>query len=244
MRYGVLSDIHSNLEALQAALDVLSSKGAEGWIVLGDSVGYGADPNACLERLALLEPAWIVSGNHDLACLGRMDLEWFNSIAADAIRWTRKTLTDSSRRFLEELPLRVDHEKFTAVHGSPRSPSEEYLLTPGQFLENLQYFKVSPCFVGHSHLPLYFESLGGEEVRGEIIEGERIFAAPAAPCALNPGSVGQPRDMDPRGCCGLFDDKVQSFEWIRVPYPVETTQQKIVDAGLPSFLAERLAMGR
>lgn len=248
MLYAVLSDIHSNLAALKAVLEAAKRRGAEGTIVLGDTVGYGAEPNECLDLLRELEPSWIIAGNHDLAALGKMDLDWFNPVAAEAIVWTRKVLTKASQAMLERLPLRAAEQTFTAVHGSPRNPAEEYLLTPRQFLDNLEHYRTSPCFIGHTHLPLFFELLekkrGGPQVRAEAVEGDGRFEKGEGPCMINPGSVGQPRDLDPRASFGLYDDRAGAFEWLRVEYPVEAAQRKIREAGLPEFLAARLETGR
>ncbi len=244
MRLAVLSDIHSNIEALSACLEALKEKSVDGYVLCGDTVGYGPDPEAVIERVRALSPLYAVKGNHDLAALGEMDLGWFNAFARAAIEWTIGRLSGEAAAFLKGLPLRVETPDFTVVHGTPRDPAEEYLLTKQQFMENLGSFKASPCFVGHSHLPLYFQVLEGDRVVGDMLEGESRWRSGPLPCALNPGSVGQPRDLDPRAACAVFDTSDRTFYMLRVPYDVEATQKKIRAAGLPPFLAERLSQGR
>lgn len=243
MRYGVISDLHSNREALVAALARLKAEGVEGWVCCGDIVGYGPDPDATVAALAVLPNLRVVIGNHDLAVLGRMDLDWFNEYARAAVLWTRDHMGQEARAFLETLTDRVETPEFTVVHGSPRNPAEEYLLTSEQFLANLKYFTVSPCFIGHSHLPVYFSQVKEGRVRGNLIKDGEIVSAGEGACVLNPGSVGQPRDKDPRASCGVYDSERREFRLLRVEYPVKEVQAKIRKAGLPDFLAERLEHG-
>jgi len=244
MKYGVISDIHSNLEALDSVLDLLRQQGAQAYICCGDLVGYGPDPDACLQRICRLPGLTVVLGNHDLAVLGRMDLEWFNEYARAAVVWTGKRLSEKNRRFLETIPDRQETPTFTVVHGSPRNPAEEYLLSSEQFLANLRYFKVSPCFVGHSHLPIYFaQTKEGRVLAGLLQDRQKLDLTGKGPWILNPGSVGQPRDGDPRASCGLFDSEQKSFRLLRIPYAVAQVQRKMRKAGLPEVLAARLAYG-
>jgi diadenosine tetraphosphatase ApaH/serine/threonine PP2A family protein phosphatase len=246
MLWGVLADIHSNLEALEAALLLLEEKGAEGYICCGDIVGYGADVNRVVERVRQLPEFVCVRGNHDLAVLGRMSLDWFNAAARAAAEYAQRTLTDENLAWLKELGPRVDHEGFTVVHGSPRNPAEEYLVTQQQFQDNCTYFDISPCFVGHSHLPLCImmrEPMSMIEM-GSLADGQQVPAPLGQRTVVNPGSVGQPRDHDPRASCGMYDDLRRCFTVYRVEYDVETVQRKILAAGLPEFLALRLAYGQ
>lgn len=246
MLWGVLSDIHSNLEALDAVLRQLEQRGAEGYICCGDVVGYGAQPNEVIERLAALPSLHAVRGNHDLAVLGRMDLQWFNDPAKAAVEYTRKRLAPANFTWLKELPPVVEHESFTVVHGSPRNTAEEYLVTVQQFHDNCAYFKVSPCFVGHSHLPVCFlmkEPVSYVEA-GTLGEGQELRAPAGMRSVINPGSVGQPRDQDNRASCGVYDDARRVFTLYRVSYDIAAVQQKIVSAGLPEFLAARLGYGQ
>lgn len=246
MLWGVLSDIHSNHEALQATVERLKGQGAEGWICCGDIVGYGADPNPVVETLRGLPGMRAVRGNHDLAVLGRMDIAWFNEAARAAVEYTQSTITAENLAWLKDLPPRVDADTFSVVHGSPRNPAEEYLVTVQQFHDNCTYFKTSPCFVGHSHMPLAF--LMTEPVsyvdHGPMAPGQVLNLPRHTKIVINPGSVGQPRDHEPRASCGLLDDEKRTFTLHRVKYDVEAVQKKIIAAGLPEFLALRLSYGQ
>ena len=251
MIYGVFSDVHSNLEALEAVLDYFERSGAEGYVCCGDMVGYGPEPNECLERIRALKGLTAVCGNHDLAAIGRMDLAWFNPYAREAALWTAGRLTPASREYLESLPGKVETRNFTVAHGAPRNPAEEYLMSAAQFKDNVPLVRVWPLFVGHSHLPLYFKSSAAieEGVEAALFEDGRkvevVREGPGVgPTALNPGSVGQPRDQDNRACCGLYDDEEGSFLIKRCEYDIGSVQGKIRAAGLPEFLALRLAFGQ
>lgn len=251
MKYGVISDVHSNLEALDACLEFLDDLGVDGWICCGDLVGYGPDPNACLDKIRALKNLSIIGGNHDLAAIGRLDLEWFNQYARAAVLWTRGKLTPENRAFLEGLTARLETPRFTLAHGTPRNPPEEYLLSPLQFKDNVPLVKNWPLFVGHSHMPLLFRFQEGsaEKVDAKFLEDReeslpRIYGGQTAPVALNPGSVGQPRDQDSRAACGLYDADKGTFRVFRLPYDIPAVQRKIREAGLPEYLALRLAYGQ
>lgn len=249
MKYGVISDVHSNYEALDACLDYLGGLGAEAWICCGDLVGYGPDPEACLDRIRALPKLTVIGGNHDLACIGRLDLEWFNHYARAAVIWTRALLSEENLRFLEGLTARVETPQFTLAHGTPRNPPEEYLLSPAQFKENAPLVRRWPLFVGHSHMPLLFRfGDGGAPEMHFLEEKEEVLPRATdgsfAPVALNPGSVGQPRDQNPKASCGLFDSERGTFRVVRLAYDVKAVQEKIRAAGLPEYLALRLAYGQ
>lgn len=246
MIWGVISDIHSNLEALDAVLGVLEQKGAKSYICCGDIVGYGPDPNPVIERIAKLPGLLAVRGNHDLAVLGRMDILWFNDPAKAAVKYTQETITDANFAWLKELPPTIENENFTIVHGSPRNTAEEYLVTVQQFHDNCSYFKTSPCFVGHSHLPVCFlmkEPVSYVEA-GTLGESQVLRVPEAMRSVINPGSVGQPRDQDSRASCGIYDDNQRVFTLYRVEYSIPAVQEKILAAGLPEFLAARLNYGQ
>ncbi len=251
MIYGVISDVHSNHEALSAVLGCLEDIGVEGWICCGDLVGYGPDPDACLDRIRALENLSIICGNHDLAVLERMDLEWFNPSARAAVVWTRSNISGVNRAYLEGLTARLETAKFTLAHGTPRNPPEEYLLSPSQFRDNVPLVKTWPLFVGHSHMPLLFCYAPGDEekIESRFLDDQeetlpRVESGAMAPVALNPGSVGQPRDQDSRASCGLYDSDKGTFRVLRVPYDIGAVQAKIRAAGLPEYLALRLAYGQ
>jgi diadenosine tetraphosphatase ApaH/serine/threonine PP2A family protein phosphatase len=247
MRYLIISDIHSNLAAFEA---VLADAGSfdKVWC-LGDVVGYGPDPNECVERLRDL-PHVCVVGNHDWAALGKMDTEDFNPDAKKACHWTRKQLSPSNLAYLETLPKSLIEEGFTLVHGSPRQPVWEYILYPSIAQANFEHFDTKFCLVGHTHVPIIYRhhpenpdricdtvipSLNDPLVLGE----QRLI--------INPGSVGQPRDGNPRASYAILDfDRKRSdltLEYRRVPYPIETTQARMVGKGLPVRLIMRLASG-
>jgi predicted phosphodiesterase len=246
MLWGVFSDVHSNADALRAVLAVLKGKGAEGYICCGDIVGYGPDADEVIDAISALPRLSCVRGNHDLAVLGRMDLQWFNEAARAAVVYTQKHISKKSLSWLKELPPKVEAENFTVVHGSPRNTAEEYLVTVQQFHDNCSYFKVSPCFVGHSHLPVCFlmkEPVSYVEA-GSLVDGQKLPAPLGMRSVINPGSVGQPRDHDSRASCGIYDDETRVFQLFRVPYDIEAVQRRILDAGLPEFLALRLSYGQ
>ena len=240
MRIAVLSDIHSNLAALEAVQNDLPAID-EVW-ALGDIVGYGPQPNEVIRSLQAMG-ARSVLGNHDGAAIGTVDPRDFNPEAATAIAWTATVIDDNSRAYLATLPeIRCDGE-LTAVHGSPRDPVWEYIVSASVAAENLGAFETKLCLFGHTHLPIVFRA--GE---GEV---ETVRAAPREPimldgqrCLINPGSVGQPRDGNPAASYLLLDPESGSVEFRRVAYEVERTQRLIQDADLPPRLAERLAYGR
>jgi predicted phosphodiesterase len=242
MRYGVFSDVHGNHTALRAVLDFYRKNGVERFVCCGDIVGYGPQPLECAEELRGLKNLTAVMGNHDAAAVGKMDVKWFNPNAAWAIDFARKQLTGQAFDFLARLPERCETADFTMVHGSPRKPLTEYLLSEGQFMDNTKGWDVSPCFVGHSHMPLYFRE-------GENGVPETDFLKPGVRLAvrgkfmLNPGSVGQPRDGDTRAACGIYDSERKTFELYRVFYDIGAVQQLMAGLKMPALLAERLSFG-
>jgi diadenosine tetraphosphatase ApaH/serine/threonine PP2A family protein phosphatase len=239
--YGVFSDVHSNLEALDAVLGFFSDFEVGGYICCGDIVGYGPDPDPVVERIRGLKNASVICGNHDLAVIGRMEVEWFNAYARAAALWTREKLSADARGWLEGLTARLEAPDFTLAHGTPRRPPDEYLLSAAQFADNIDRVKKWPLFIGHTHMPLCFR-------KGEVVflEHNEVVALPAdgAPVAFNPGSVGQPRDHDSRASCALYDSEAGTYRIVRLDYDVAATQAKIRAAGLPEFLALRLAFGQ
>ncbi|MFA6029564.1 MAG: metallophosphoesterase family protein [Elusimicrobiota bacterium] len=246
MLWGVISDVHSNAEALSAVLEFLRGKGAGGYVCCGDIVGYGAEPDEAVKLVSGLPNLCCVRGNHDLATLGRMDLSWFNEMAAKAVHYARSVLSQENMRWLQDLPPKIERPEFTVVHGSPRNPAEEYLVTVQQFHDNYPHYKVSPCFVGHSHLPLAFlmkEPVSYVEF-AMLKPEQTVRAARGVRTVINPGAVGQPRDHDARAACGLYDDESRVFTLHRVEYDVEAAQRKILMAGLPEFLSLRLLYGQ
>ncbi|MEK7859716.1 MAG: metallophosphoesterase family protein [Elusimicrobiota bacterium] len=249
MLYGVFSDIHSNLEALNAVLDAFESAKVEGYICAGDLVGYGPEPNAVLERIRELKNCQVICGNHDLAVIGRLDVEWFNAYARSAALWTRNVLTSDSRAYLESLTAKLDAKDFTLAHGTPRKPAEEYLMTAHTFRENISRVHVWPLIVGHSHMPHCFRiNVEGQVEDIDLLDHQVVEMGRAAygtmPIVFNPGSVGQPRDHDPRASCALFDSGKGTWRSLRLSYDIAAVQAKMRSNGLPEYLALRLAYGQ
>jgi diadenosine tetraphosphatase ApaH/serine/threonine PP2A family protein phosphatase len=241
MRVAILSDVHSNLEALLTVRDHVGRLGADEVWVLGDLVGYGADPAAVLDAVNEMGTR-VLCGNHDLAAVDRFDVSWFNEAAADALRWTRTHLGESGRDYLRALEPRLD-DGALLVHGSVRDPVAEYVVDVMSAAASFREAEFELCFFGHTHLPSAFR-LEGERVTGSMLEeGEAVPLRSGARYLLNPGSVGQPRDGDPRASFMIYDDDAAEAVVYRVAYPVERAQEKIVAAGLPPWLADRLSVG-
>jgi diadenosine tetraphosphatase ApaH/serine/threonine PP2A family protein phosphatase len=243
MRCLVLSDIHSNLEALQAVLDDAGSVD-EVWC-LGDVVGYGPDPNGCVELLRSY-PHQCIAGNHDWATLGKLDLRDFNPDARDANLWNRQQLKPDNLAYLEALPETLVEEPFTLAHGSPRYPIWEYIIYCSTAQTNAEHFNTPFCFVGHTHTPVIFH-LNEEDVEGACEPVVPLLDSPMdlkdERLIINPGSVGQPRDGDPRASYAILDWTAFTVEHRRVAYPVEKTQDKMMEADLPLRLVLRLGYG-
>lgn len=247
MRIAVLSDIHSNLRALDA---VLASLGSVDRIWhLGDVVGYGPDPDAVVERLGQVH-ALGVMGNHDLVASGAEGLDWFNSDARRAAEWTRIHSTPQTRAYLAALPQeRVEQTpagEFTLVHGSPREPIWEYVDSPRVAEDNLAALKTPFCLVGHLHVPLAFRPRrpGDSRMEMRLAAPDGRIGLGGGPLILNPGGVGQPRDGDPRAAFLVIDTDSGEAVWRRVEYEVEATQRAMLQAGLPPALAARLRFGQ
>jgi diadenosine tetraphosphatase ApaH/serine/threonine PP2A family protein phosphatase len=239
VRYGIVADVHANLAAFEAVLNDMGHVDAL-WC-LGDLVGYGPDPNECIELLRRQNHLCIL-GNHDMAAVGLLDTEEFNPHAAFAADWTAATLTERSRNYLLGLPDRLVAEPFTFVHGSPRSPAWEYITNEDRAAPNFQQFDTPACLVGHTHVPVLF-TLEDSGVQGRVPgPGDRVEIGPH-PVIANPGGVGQPRDGDPRAAYALYDSDTRILGWQRVDYPIQLTQQRMKQSGLPQRLIDRLTFG-
>jgi predicted phosphodiesterase len=241
MRVAVISDIHANLHALEAVLADLDTESPAAIWCLGDLVGYGPRPNECCAIVADRADLCLV-GNHDLACLGRVDIALFNFDAAAAATWTRDVLSADSRTFLEGLSPSAATEQAQLFHASARDPVWEYILSDEAALATFLLTTAPLVLVGHSHVALSITFDGGLVAGGlapdrseRLLEGSRLL--------LNPGSVGQPRDGDPRAAWLLLDFERMFGSFRRVAYPIERTQSEMRDAGLPEALAARLALG-
>jgi diadenosine tetraphosphatase ApaH/serine/threonine PP2A family protein phosphatase len=240
VRYAVLSDIHANLEALRAVLEDAADR-TDGVVCLGDLVGYGPDPEPCVELLAGRAAA-LVAGNHEHAVGGLLDLRWFNRYARAAAEWTRERLDADHHAYLAGLPLTRAVEDATLVHASPAQPDAwDYLVTAADGFAVFEAFATRVCFVGHSHQPAVW-SLGSSGPEHADAPGEVTFEA-GRRYIVNVGSVGQPRDRDPRAAYAVWDAERGRVSIRRVPYDHAVTRGKIVRAGLPRFLADRLVSG-
>jgi diadenosine tetraphosphatase ApaH/serine/threonine PP2A family protein phosphatase len=225
LRLAIISDVHGNLAALEAVISSITSLGCDRVVCLGDIVGYGARPNECVGLLAS-EGIPCILGNHDAAAIGRLGVDYMNSYARSAIEWTVDTLNPGAKSFLLGLELVIQSEEAFFVHSSPNRPEAwQYIFNISEATQTFDSFQQSVCFIGHTHFPIIFTSPR---------DGRRL---------INVGSVGQPRDRDPRACYGLYDTKSSSFRWERVEYSIAETASQILAAGLPRFLAERLAGG-
>lgn len=242
MKYAIISDIHGNLEALESVLKDIEKKNVDSILCLGDVVGYGPNPNECVEIIK--DKAEItLAGNHDYAPLGKIDLTYFNPWARSAIEWTSNELKESSIDYLLSLPLKIELDGFTIVHATPYRPEEwNYIITIGDAVKNFPEFNGQVCFIGHSHVPMIVAFTQEEEYR--VIKDNPLQFEEDTRYIINVGSVGQPRDLNPKASYGILDNTEHAFELLRVDYDIPTTQKKIRDTDLPDFLAERLELGQ
>ena len=243
MQYAILADIHSNLAAFQAVLCDIEDRGGFKQIwCLGDVVGYGPEPHDCLELLRGFDHI-CVAGNHDLAAAGKIDTMDFNRDAAMATDWTSAKLTDSDRLYLQTLPDMRIEDNFTLVHGSPRDPLWEYLLSSIAAQSNMAFYTTTFCLAGHSHVPVIFELIDGVVKARTFIDNVPLFLGENK-LIINPGSVGQPRDGDPRASYILYNTDTNMVCLHRVSYDVKITQRRMESEGLPEYLIVRLAYGQ
>jgi diadenosine tetraphosphatase ApaH/serine/threonine PP2A family protein phosphatase len=245
MRIGILGDIHANLEALTAVVAAMRNDGVDTWVQVGDIVGYGPEPSACIDLVRELGCLTCL-GNHDAAALGLLDIAYFNNFARQAMVWTRAHLRASDFEFLRNLPLVIQRDEFTVVHGSLHLPEQYgYVISSVEAREALDQQQTRLCFVGHSHAPaVYMRRTPNaaelvvcpqSEIEISYRDHERVL--------VNVGSVGQPRDEDPRAAYGLVDTEQQIVHVRRVPYDIAAVQAKIRSVGLPEVLANRLSLG-
>ncbi len=240
MRYGIIADIHANLEALEAVLATLEERGVDAYLSMGDIVGYGADPTACIDRIRELGTK-VVAGNHDWAAANRLSLDYFNPYAREAIYWTQERLTPDHLKYLQELDLTLEEGEITLVHGTLYDPENfDYLLTAYDAHLSLQLQTTKLCLVGHSHVPITFLLDGSVSYSFD----SEIDIAGIEKAIVNPGSVGQPRDENPKASCALYDTESRIISMERVEYDIEKATSKILRAGLPEVLAERLWLGK
>jgi predicted phosphodiesterase len=244
MRYAFISDIHANLEALEAVFEDIETQDIDDVICLGDIVGYGANPNECVDLVKKQCPVTLL-GNHDAAAVELLSTQHFNIHAKIAIEWTTQNLRKEIWNTLCELPLKATVDPITLVHATPYEPNMWYYITSlEEAAFNFQFFDTQICMVGHTHIPiiivldsqkeLYVHQDAG--IKLDDIEGSRLL--------INVGSVGQPRDRNPRSCYGIFDMEAGEFSYRRVTYNIEKTQQKMKKIKMPEFLVSRLEDGR
>lgn len=238
MRCLIISDIHSNLSALNACLDDAEEKGIDKIICLGDIVGYAAKPNQCIEILRN-KKAICILGNHDAACINKIELNWFNSLARFCIEWTIKELKKENKEFLLKLPEKIENKDFFAVHGSPFRPLKEYMDEEVAFL-SFQKISQNILLCGHSHIPFIIEQ--GKEIMP--IKGDKVISLKNSRFVISIPSVGQPRDLDSRAGYAILDLEKMNIEIYRVKYDIEQTIQEIKQASLPKIFGERLRYGR
>ncbi len=247
MRYLVLTDIHANLEALDACLADARSRGFDKTLVLGDLVGYGGDPNAVVDRVQSLEPVAIVRGNHDKVACGLEQAEGFNAVAKSAAKWTLDVLKPAHREWLAALPegpIDVD-DVVEICHGSPFD-EDAYIFDELDAVRALKVSNRPLCLFGHTHYPVTFELSADsfDSVGSASAPQMQVQMKDGCKYLINPGSVGQPRDGDPRAAYAIVDTTLRRVELYRTRYAVEDAQTKVVKAGLPDVLAQRLAVGR
>ena len=243
MRYGVLGDIHGNLAALETVLACLSKENIDQLISVGDVVGYGAAPRECISMLREAK-AVVVLGNHDAAAIQRLDMVYFNAYAREAVLWTQRVLSKEDRAWLTALPLARHLEHCSVAHGTLYRPELfDYIQTPEDADPSLDIMPLPVCFVGHSHVPVTLMRMKDDPTRTAYTVDPEIDVEDASRALVNVGSVGQPRDEDPRTGYAIYDSEL-SRVWIhRVHYDIQREADRIRRAGLPTRLADRLFLG-
>jgi len=245
MRYLVLTDIHGNLEALNAVLKTAARKKTDRTLCLGDLVGYGASPNEVVQKIHGLKPLSIIRGNHDKAVCDLDTIQTFNPIAAAAIEWAKTHIQKRNLEILTALPRgpEIVDDDVSICHGAPFD-EDYYIFGEGDAMEAFDYFRTPVCFFGHTHFPFVY-ARQDHSAEGTLIEGDATEVKLEKDIAylINPGSVGQPRDRNSKAAFAVYDSQTRIVKFYRVDYEIETTQDKILKAGLPSALAERLSLG-
>jgi diadenosine tetraphosphatase ApaH/serine/threonine PP2A family protein phosphatase len=240
MKFGIFSDIHGNLEGLERSLSAMSREGVSRYWCLGDIVGYGANPNECVDRVRETADA-VVLGNHDAACVGLEDVADFNPFAREAVRWTAAQLTENNKNWLRKLPLTRSRGEALLVHGSPFDPGGwHYVTAVGEVVRAFAATPARLIFMGHSHQPVILATQAKE---CRIFGDTQINLAKGSRYLVNAGSTGQPRDGDPRAGFVIYDNRAQTMTVARVAYDLARAQRKIRAAGLPDILASRLETG-
>ena len=242
MRYGIFSDVHSNLQALEAVIAAYKNESIDKYLCIGDTVGYGANPRECIERVSQVA-ALLVAGNHDWGCVDLFSVSNFNPLAAEAILWTKRQLDVNCRYFLQSLRLVCQDNGFTLVHGTLDEPQEfNYLLDTDTADASFRLLNTNICFVGHTHIAGIFK----KDRHGKIayLRLSNLTIEEGNSYIVNVGSVGQPRDGISDAAFCVYDTAAKTIEIKRVPYDIEKARKKIIAAGLPQYLGDRLLAGR
>ena len=243
MRALIVADVHSNLEALEAVMtDASQREGFDTVWSLGDVVGYGPDPGPCIDLLRSHDLV-CVAGNHDFAAIGKIGTDEFNPFAAAAARWTASQLKSDHVSYLANLAKVERCENFILVHGSLRDPIWEYLVGQLAALDSFSRLESSYCLVGHSHMPFLCVEMESDVDFRSFVEGKSTALGPNR-MIINPGSVGQPRDGDPRSSYAIYDNYTGTIVRYRVTYDISVTQEKMRRAGMPNYLVQRLSKGQ
>jgi len=241
MRYGIFSDVHSNLPALDSVLRAYSQERIDKYVCIGDVVGYASQPRECIAKIKDLN-AILVAGNHDWACVDLISSRYFNPIALEAVEWTKDRLSDSEKGFLKSQELVFSENNFILAHGSLDSPEDfNYLFDQLDAGVTFELMSVDICFVGHTHIPGVFVK---DNNRIDYIQEYPLHLSPLKKYIINVGSVGQPRDKNPQASYCVYDSDRGIIEIKRVDYDIKQAQEGILRVGLPSFLAERLVSGK
>lgn len=245
MRYLIFADIHGNLESLLVMLKFAQRRKINHYIFLGDLVGYGASPNEVIQKVRALKPISIIRGNHDKAVCGLDTVQTFNPIAAAAIHWTKENILKKHTAFLCHLKMgpQIIHNHIMFCHGAPFD-EDHYIFGEFDASEAFAHISSPLCFFGHTHFPFVYTEKD-HVVEGTFLTGDtnEIKVEEGTKYLINPGSIGQPRDRDNRAACAIYDSKTRKIKFYRLEYDLKEAQRKILQAGLPSALAERLALG-
>lgn len=236
MPIAIISDIHGNLEALEKVFKYIDAQKIEKVYCLGDVVGYGPNPNECVEMVRQ-RCEIVLMGNHDYAAIGKANIDYFNQYAREAVLWTREMLSDENHEYLQSLPFTHQNDDLLMVHASPTNPKHwYYVLSQHEAQIEMHAFSQPLCFIGHSHVPVIYNMK-------DIFKKESFNFEQSQKYIVNVGSVGQPRDGDHRSCFAIYDQDENSINYVRLDYNKEKTYKKIIKAKLPLFLADRLLKG-
>ena len=242
MRFGFFSDVHSNLEASKATIGDFEREKLDKIFFLGDAVGYGPDPNECVDLIQKIALKSIM-GNHDFAALDLMEANWFNQYAKEAIQWTKSKLSEKNIKFLSEYAMDHRVDIFHLVHSTPKEPQNwDYIFSLDEAEENFSFFNHRVCLIGHSHRPFIIKKF--EQRHCFLVNGTEVEIEEGFKYLINIGSVGQPRDGDNRACYLIYDDQTKKAKLKRVSYDIKKTQTKMKKAKLPQFLIDRLSFGK